>query len=87
MLLHVQVRNKLAQLELSNQAVIDYEHQREKKFGKIPSPFYIRFPFKLLCWTLDVFYDGRPIQRCVFGDRRHAVRMTCCSPRLHIHGL
>ena len=58
-----QVRDKLAQLKLSNQAVIDREHKREKEFGKIPSPWYIRFPFKVLCWTLDVFYDGRPIQR------------------------
>ena len=61
--LSAQVRNKLAQLKLSNQAVIDREHRREKEFGKIPSPWYIRFPFKVLCWTLDVFYDGRPIQR------------------------
>lgn len=60
----LQVRDKLALLKLSNQAVIDREHRREAEFGRIQSPWFIRFPFAVLCWTLDVVYNNRPIQRC-----------------------
>lgn len=57
------LREKLAQLGLSNEAVLKREHARETKFGKVDSPWFIRFPFAVLCWTLDVVYVNRPIQR------------------------
>lgn len=59
-----QLRKKLGRLQLSNEAVVAREQQREAKLGKVEAPWFIRFPFAVLCWTLDVVYANRPIQRC-----------------------
>ena len=30
---------------------------------QVQAPWFIRLPFSLLCWTLDVVFNNRPIQR------------------------
>jgi hypothetical protein len=62
----LQVRNLLNKLELSNEAVLVREHVREAAYGKVQAPWFIRLPFSMLCWTLDVVFNNRPIQRCAF---------------------
>ncbi|GAX73707.1 hypothetical protein CEUSTIGMA_g1160.t1 [Chlamydomonas eustigma] len=52
-------RDLLGKLTLSNQAVWDREHAREP----VKSPWVIKVPYYVLCWVLDVLFDGRPIQR------------------------
>jgi hypothetical protein len=61
-----QVRKLLNKLELSNEAVLVREHVREAAYGKVQAPWFIRLPFSMLCWTLDVVFNNRPIQRCAF---------------------
>lgn len=58
-----EVRSKLNQLTLSNELVLVREHKREAQYGKVEAPWFIRFPFSALCWTLDVVFANRPIQR------------------------
>jgi ubiquinol oxidase len=57
------VRDLLNKLELSNEAVLIREHKREAAYGKVEAPWFIRLPFSALCWTLDVVFANRPIQR------------------------
>lgn len=66
-----QVRDKLNELVLSNEAVLVREHLREEAYGKVQAPWFIKLPFNALCWTLDVVFNNRPIQRC-----------TLCHPSL-----
>lgn len=80
------MRNLLNQLELSNEAVLVREHAREAAYGKVQAPWFIRLPFAMLCWTLDVVFNNRPIQRCapglharIFSVHVHAVRMPCTA--------
>ena len=61
--LFAQMRTKLESLTLSNEGVLERERRREDEFGRVESPWFIRFPFAVLCWTLDVVYADRPIQR------------------------
>ena len=59
-----QLREKLAGLVLSNEGVLARERKREATLGKVEAPWFIQFPFSVLCWTLDVVYANRPVQRC-----------------------
>ena len=60
------MRDKLESLKLSNEGVLERERLREATYGRVESPWFIRFPFAVLCWTLDVVYADRPIQRYTF---------------------
>lgn len=31
--------------------------------GDINTPLWVKAPFLVLCWVLDVLYDGKPIQK------------------------
>ena len=73
------MRNLLNQLELSNEAVLVREHAREAAYGKVQAPWFIRLPFAVLCWTLDVVFNNRPIQRCAPGLRPGTFSALSCS--------
>lgn len=57
-----EVRSRLARLELSNAAIWD----RERKRPQVDAPLLIKVPYLVICYALDVFFDGRPIPRFWF---------------------
>ncbi|GJP56299.1 hypothetical protein CLOM_g15366 [Closterium sp. NIES-68] len=57
-----ELRRRLQQLTLSNEAVA----QREKDRPQVEAPGWILLPYQLLCWMLDVIFNNRPIQRFWF---------------------
>lgn len=65
-----QIRAKLKQLKLSNQAVWDREHAREAAGGGVATPWFVRGAYLGLCLLLDVAFDNRPLQRFWFLVRR-----------------
>jgi len=42
---------------------------------QVEAPFFIRLPFSALCWTLDVVFANRPIQRRVLAGQ-----ISQCNP-------
>eukprot|EP01025_Chloroclados_australasicus_P024682 TRINITY_DN24749_c0_g4_i1.p1 TRINITY_DN24749_c0_g4~~TRINITY_DN24749_c0_g4_i1.p1 ORF type:complete len:339 (-),score=45.17 TRINITY_DN24749_c0_g4_i1:501-1517(-) len=56
------VREELKKLTLNAKAVLDREKERFKE-SPPTAPFFIKWPYHILCWVLDVVYEGRPIQR------------------------
>lgn len=52
-------QEQLAKLTLSNKAIWDRENARPP----VRAPWVIKGPYYLLCWVLDVLFDGRPIAR------------------------
>eukprot|EP01026_Neomeris_dumetosa_P031684 TRINITY_DN25117_c0_g1_i3.p1 TRINITY_DN25117_c0_g1~~TRINITY_DN25117_c0_g1_i3.p1 ORF type:complete len:412 (-),score=52.87 TRINITY_DN25117_c0_g1_i3:473-1657(-) len=60
-----ELRSKLKELTLDDEAV----RQREKRLAATnehavaTAPAYIKYFYHLLCFTLDLFYEGRPIER------------------------
>lgn len=61
-----ELREKLAQLQLSNKAVWGREHAREAAGDGVWAPWFLRAPYLALCVLLDVVFDGRPVQRFWF---------------------
>ncbi|GIL66978.1 hypothetical protein Vafri_20475 [Volvox africanus] len=61
-----EVRAKLKQLQLSNQAVWDREHARERAGQAVETPWFIKGVYLSLCLLLDVLFQNRPIQRFWF---------------------
>ena len=61
----LQVRSALRGLKLSNEDVIAYEHSRKAKEGEVSAPWPIRWTYNFLCFSLDILYKNRPIQRSV----------------------
>ena len=59
----MQVRAALRGLKLSNEDVIAYERERKAKEGEVVAPFPIRWTYNFLCFSLDILYKNRPIQR------------------------
>eukprot|EP00270_Netrium_digitus_P019752 TRINITY_DN7871_c0_g2_i1.p1 TRINITY_DN7871_c0_g2~~TRINITY_DN7871_c0_g2_i1.p1 ORF type:complete len:599 (+),score=109.40 TRINITY_DN7871_c0_g2_i1:254-1798(+) len=57
-----ELRQKLGQLTLSNDAVWQREHSRPP----VKAPWWILGPYYALCLMLDVIFDGRPFQRFWF---------------------
>eukprot|EP00271_Cylindrocystis_brebissonii_P010560 TRINITY_DN26776_c0_g1_i1.p1 TRINITY_DN26776_c0_g1~~TRINITY_DN26776_c0_g1_i1.p1 ORF type:complete len:465 (+),score=81.49 TRINITY_DN26776_c0_g1_i1:142-1536(+) len=57
-----ELRSQLDKLTLSNKAVWAREHARPP----IQAPWWINAPYYALCLSLDVIFDGRPIQRFWF---------------------
>lgn len=78
-----QVREKLNDLKLSNEAVLVREHAREEAYGKVQAPWFIRLPFAALCWTLDVVFNNRPIQRRVAAGSPTAPALR--GQHTHVH--
>lgn len=58
-----EVRAALRGLRLRNEDVIAYEHERKAKEGEVVAPFPIRWTYNFLCFSLDILYKNRPIQR------------------------
>ncbi|KAF5834560.1 hypothetical protein DUNSADRAFT_8727 [Dunaliella salina] len=56
------IRQKLQQLTLSNKAVAEREHTRERSGGKVETTWYIRLLYDAVCLMLDVVYNNRPLQ-------------------------
>lgn len=54
-----QIRNKLRQLVLSNDAVWARERAREEAGGGVETPWYVRAVYYALCIFLDVAYNNR----------------------------
>ena len=59
----LQVRTVLKGLKLSNKKVAIRERAREEKEGKVEAPWPIKFAYAALCWSLDIMYNNRPVQR------------------------
>ena len=59
----VQVRSALRGLVLRNEDVTAYEHTRKAKEGEVSAPWPIRWTYNFLCFSLDILYKNRPIQR------------------------
>jgi CRP-like cAMP-binding protein len=75
------LREKLAQLTLSNERIAVRERVRMKatrdyvskssrsglaiaqKIDAASTPWFVMIPYVILCWLLDVWFDGRPIAR------------------------
>ncbi|GLC53326.1 hypothetical protein PLESTB_000732400 [Pleodorina starrii] len=60
------IRAKLKQFKLSNQAVWDREHARERAGQAVETPWFIKGVYLSLCLLLDVLFNNRPIQRFWF---------------------
>ncbi|GFR44103.1 hypothetical protein Agub_g5265 [Astrephomene gubernaculifera] len=60
------IRSKLKQLKLSNRAVTEREHARERAGKGVKTPWFILAVYKSLCVLLDVLFNNRPIQRFWF---------------------
>lgn len=58
-----EISDKLSQLKLDNHAVEMMEKAREARDGPLVTPLWVKAPFLALCWTLDVLYEGKPIQK------------------------
>ena len=58
-----EVRERLGLLLLNNDAVAKREHARMKIVGEVDAPWFIRAPYDILCFALDIVYNNRPIQR------------------------
>ncbi len=54
-----EIRNRLKQLTLDNDAVWARERARPQVETALP----IRVVYHVLCWFLDVLFEGRPISR------------------------
>ncbi|KXZ53636.1 hypothetical protein GPECTOR_6g553 [Gonium pectorale] len=61
-----EIRVKLKQLKLSNKAVWDREHAREKAGKGVKTPWFIKGVYLSLCYLLDFLFDNRPVQRFWF---------------------
>ncbi|GIL82974.1 hypothetical protein Vretifemale_11658 [Volvox reticuliferus] len=61
-----EIRAKLKQLKLSNKAVWDREHARERAGQAVETPWFIKAVYLSLCVLLDVLFENRPIQRFWF---------------------
>ena len=59
----IQVRAALGGLKLRNEDVIAWEHERMKKDGQVHAPWPIKWTYNFLCFSLDLLYKNRPIQR------------------------
>ena len=59
----LQVRAALRKLVLRNEDVVAWEHERRKKDGQVKAPWPIKFTYDALCFSLDILYKNRPIQR------------------------
>ena len=57
------MRSALAKLRLRNEDVLAYEHVRKAKEGEVKAPWPIKGTYNLLCFSLDILYKNRPIQR------------------------
>lgn len=58
-----ELRDRLAELELSNDAI----WARERARPEVPAPWIIKVPYYVLCYFLDaVFPENRPVQRFWF---------------------
>jgi len=58
-----ELRDRLVELELSNDAIWD----RERARPEVPAPWIIKVPYFVLCYFLDAMYpENRPIQRFWF---------------------
>ncbi len=65
----LQVRTVLKGLKLSNKKVAIRERAREDKEGKVEAPWPITLAYDALCWSLDIMYNNRPIQRWAVAKR------------------
>ena len=59
------MRSALRKLRLRNQDVTAFEHERKAKEGDVDAPWPIRWTYNFLCFSLDILYKNRPIQRSV----------------------
>lgn len=57
---------KLRKLKLSVKGVAAREKRREAAGQGVKSPWFVKIPYTVLCWLLDVVYPNRPIQRFWF---------------------
>ncbi|MEW5317719.1 MAG: hypothetical protein WDW38_008998 [Sanguina aurantia] len=57
------VKAKLDRLILPTSAVVAYEEERVARDGELDTPVWVKLPFLLLCWVLDVVYDNKPVQK------------------------
>jgi ubiquinol oxidase len=60
------LRAKLKQLKLSNEAVWERERERERAGGGVETPLVVQVIYYSLCLFLDVAFNNRPIQRFWF---------------------
>ena len=51
------MRSKLALLKLSNDDVVKMEKARSAKEGELVTPIWVKAPFLVLCFVLDVLYE------------------------------
>jgi ubiquinol oxidase len=58
-----EMREKLSKLQLSVKGVTQREKRREALGKRVNVPWFVRAPYVVLCWLLDVVYPNRPIQR------------------------
>ena len=65
----MQVRTVLKGLKLSNKKVAIRERAREEMEGKVEAPWPIKFAYDALCWSLDIMYNNRPVQRWAVAKR------------------
>jgi ubiquinol oxidase len=61
-----ELRGKLAQLKLSNEAIWERERARERAGGAVEAPPLIKLVYYALCVFIDVAFNNRPIQRFWF---------------------
>jgi len=78
-------RRKLAKLELSNAAIWERERNREEGGGEVYAPWLIKIPYYILCYMLDVIFDGRPIQRFWFLETVARTPYFSYSTMLYIY--
>ncbi|KAL1529002.1 hypothetical protein AB1Y20_010323 [Prymnesium parvum] len=74
-------REELAKLELSNEAIWERERQREQ----VDAPLVLKLPYYVLCYALDIFFDGRPIARFWFLETVARIPYFSYISMLHLY--
>jgi len=64
-----EIKKKLRQLKLSNDAVWDRERARHARGEEVQSPWYIKIAYYSLCYFLDITYNYRFVAKSSFRSR------------------
>lgn len=72
-------------LQLSNEAVINRERERQNAQGEIKASWFVRNVYNITCQLLDVVFDKRPIPRFWFLETVARMPYFAYSSCLHLY--
>lgn len=72
-------------LQLSNEAVVNRERERQNSQGEIKASWFVRTVYTVTCQLLDVVFDKRPIPRFWFLETVARMPYFAYSSCLHLY--